>query len=241
MMFKQLLRLICSLWKCIIQKRCKCPNNPIVDYETDYAQYSWDKPKILYRAFTDYQYASDFVDKGKFRIGNHDGYASAKNENIRDDEEGHGIVYDESTGISHDIINCYHRYALCFAGHGICLFLYRRQYGKYVVQIDEPEQFMEILTKYLQDEQQRNSDVVKVRYKEARTISDENKSHRHAYAYKNGARFLEDREYRLVTSEGSGRQKEEHIYVDLGGPIQNARLMTCWDKLIAILYPKIWC
>jgi len=105
-------------------------------------------PTLLYRAFTDQCYATQFADAGRFRLGRLDSYRNNENKERMDAAEGYGHYIDEN-GVSEyfELRNVI--YVLCCSAANVDLTFLRRKMGPFIVKINDPKQLACDIATYL--------------------------------------------------------------------------------------------
>lgn len=105
--------------------------------------------EYLYRAFTDFRYAREFVSAGRFRLGRLDRYREIENAARVDAAEGYGHYVDQA-GIHEHFRRGEPIYLLCCSGKDVDLTFLRRKMGPAIVRINDPQQLATDITDYLE-------------------------------------------------------------------------------------------
>ena len=93
------------------------------------------KPSYLYRAFTEEQFAKQFVESGLIRLGLMTSYTEIEDQCRQDHGEGESSWYVSNGHVTGDQIN--QMYLLCTASPDVDL-KHLRKYGDWVVRINDP-------------------------------------------------------------------------------------------------------
>jgi hypothetical protein len=127
-------------------------------------------PEYIYRAFTKRKYAEEFVDEGKFVLGNLKRYKQIEDSSRQDKTEGiaefqrpgvvQSVFFSKSCEEEHIVESVGHirtyselgnpKFILCTSLPGIELKHMEKNFGKYIVRINNPKQLAFDITSYLE-------------------------------------------------------------------------------------------
>ncbi|MBI3353053.1 MAG: hypothetical protein HY036_10810 [Nitrospirae bacterium] len=123
-------------------------------------------PAFLYRAFDKEEYAFQFINNGRFRLGSLENFRKIKDENRQDESEGESRIYikgelpvfsfnkQEAPPVNLTDIGTvpgfFHSwgkwmnptYLFCTCGPNVDLNIIRKKYGIYIVKINAPMRFL---------------------------------------------------------------------------------------------------
>ena len=207
-------------------------------------------PSHLYRSFDKEEYAREFVEQGRFRIGLLEKYKQIESNGSRSDpDEGISclqlegnvskVTLNSAGGVKSvskepgyvdsemTLINL--KYILCCSGPDVDMNHLKEKYGEYIIRLNNPCSLAQEIASYFRD----NSIPIigkpkwaKVRYDKG-SISKEqltNEEHvRLSYSQK-APKFANDKEYRLVVIMSGVSSRGNHITVDLGKKLDYIRV-----------------
>lgn len=160
-------------------------------------------PHVLYRGFTELNYALDFVKFGRFRLGRLDAYQHIEDTARSDNSEGMGhFVSPDGTSMHFELSNP--TYLLCCSGVDVDIAFLRRKMGPFVVRITQPTKLISLIDDFLKEKRIKTFGGVKgalVRYNKGQIVCDElNAADRALLSLSQKPPcFAEEHEYRLYT------------------------------------------
>lgn len=160
-------------------------------------------PHVLYRGFTQLNYALDFVQSGRFRLGRLDAYQHIEDIARSDNSEGMGhFVSQDGTSMHFELGNP--TYLLCCSGGDVDIAFLRRKMGPFVVRITQPTQLISLIDDFLKKKRIKTFGGVKgalVRYNKGQIVRDELNAAERAFLSlsQKPPCFAKEHEYRLYT------------------------------------------
>lgn len=196
-------------------------------------------PMYLYRGFERSEYATDFIEKGRFRLGLLESYIAIEDKSRRDPNEGRGqvrfvapltsVTFD-SRGqairtdirpglMDHESVNLNCKYLLCCSSPDVNHRILECRFGPYIVRVDDPCRLANDITTYL--ERKRITKVgpiewVKIRYDKGQVVSnppDNVESTELTYLQKD-IEFADEQEWRLVVMRPKRTECDETLWIN---------------------------
>lgn len=210
-------------------------------------------PEVVYRTFDEKEYAEEFVNFGKFRLGHLRTYKDTEDLSRKDVTEGVADfhVSDNVTSVSLDedanvesintkpgLIRTRSElgnpvYLLCTSMSGVEMEHISNEFGKYIVKINNPRKLAEDITSFLETMPHKFAGGI-----EGQTIK-YNKGHifakdmgniertRLSYSQK-PEKFSKDNEFRfiaIIMDRPSSRYNEDYLYINIGKRLEYTEII----------------
>ena len=191
-------------------------------------------PEEVYRFFDKEEYAIDFVENGKFRLGSLKTYKANKCASRRDETEGHAynrMIQDKRT---RNIYLSYagHAFLLCFSTLDADFYRMKKEIGPYVVKVYSPIALALDIDKAVNQKTVNRKYAIfgsKVEYGSGSYIHDKlspKKSAELSLTQK-PIKHKWQSEYRLCLMKLNPKPISKYKYIDLGGPVEYSEIINC--------------
>jgi len=189
-----------------------------------------DVQSPLFRAFTEEQYANDFI-RGKFRFGELGRYRRIEDQSRQDASEGYGHYVDSRNHQWHTELGGA-IYVLSFSGPDVDQYFLRERMGAFVVRLDDPEGFCRDIERHMESRGIRSFNGIHgrlVEYTRGQTIRREMDAGQRAMlsVTQKPDTFRHECEYRLYTilNQHPRCLVAEFLPIDLGGLLRCAEVL----------------